>query len=89
MTTRFDVTESHPTHYHQILKEAISMNQSDPLYGRFKDDGPRLEAIRVRDRRRLWLGIASCPSMTFVFLFSDRPADIAAGLSAVVQALMG
>ena len=60
------------------------MNQSDPLYGRFKDDGPRLEAIRLRERRRLWLGIA----MALAFLFSDRPADIAAGLGAVVRAVM-
>lgn len=85
MTTRFDVTESHPTHYHTILKEAISMNQSDPLYGRFKDDGPRLKAVRLRERRLLWLGIASRFPITLAFVFSDRPADIAAG---VVQALM-
>lgn len=64
------------------------MIHSDNPFGPFKHDGPRLEAIRLRERRRLWLGLAICASTVLVFLFGNPPAALATGLGAIVQGLM-
>ena len=64
------------------------MARSDNPFGTFKHDAPRLEAVRMRERRRLWLGLASVCAMTLICLFSDQPANIARSLSPIVQALM-
>lgn len=58
-------------------------------FGKFKNDKLRLEAIRLLERRRLWLGLAGCISVTLIFLFSNhQQTDIATGLAAMVRALM-
>ncbi len=61
--------------------------RSDNPYGLFKSDDLRLEAVRLRERRLLWTGIALCVSTTLVFLFSDQPAGIAAGMAAIARAM--
>ncbi|MBP6750341.1 MAG: hypothetical protein KA144_11930 [Xanthomonadaceae bacterium] len=64
------------------------MRHPDNPFGTFKDDAPRLEAVRLRERRRLWLGLASMCAVTLICLFSDQPANIASSLGLIVQALM-
>lgn len=64
------------------------MTHPDNPFGPFKADGPRLEAVRLRERRRLWLGLAIVASMTLIFLFGDQPAALATGLGVIVQGLM-
>lgn len=64
------------------------MTHCDNPFGRFKHDGPRLEAIQLRERRRLCLGLAICVSTTLIFLLGDPVAAFAIGLGAIVQGLM-
>jgi hypothetical protein len=66
----------------------MSMKNADNPYGSFKDDVSRLEAVKLRERRLLWVGLAVCVSTTLILLFSDQPAGIAAGLGVIAQALM-
>lgn len=67
---------------------------TDP-FGTFEHDKSRLEAVRLRERRLFWLGIANvCERMavvcatTVICIFSDQPATIAASLGAIFQTLM-
>ncbi len=64
------------------------MKSTENPYGSFKDDVSRLEAVKLRERRLLWVGLAVCGSTTLIFLFSDQPAAIAAGLGVIAQALL-
>ena len=61
------------------------MPHPDNPFGSFKSDDHRLEAVRLREDRlrlrewrRLWLGIAVCIAFAVVGLYADHPAAIAA-----------
>jgi hypothetical protein len=64
------------------------MTHSTDPFGSFKHDKPRLEAVRLREQRRLWLGLAFCASTVLVLLFGDPSVAVLTGLGAIVQALM-
>lgn len=64
------------------------MTHSDHPFGPFKHDRPRLEAVRLRERRRLCLGLAICVSMTLIFLLGDPTAAFAPAVSTIIQWLM-
>lgn len=64
------------------------MIHPDNPFGPFRNDTSRLEAVRLRERRRLLLGIAGMSAVTLICLFSDQPAAVAATLAAIFQALM-
>lgn len=64
------------------------MTHSTDPFGPFQHDKSRLEAVRLRERRRLWLGLAFCASTVVVLLFGHPSVAVVTGLGAIVQALM-
>lgn len=69
------------------------MTHPDNPFGPFKNDDHRLEAVRLREarlrlreRRRLWLGIAVCIAFTVVGLYADHPAAITASFYKLFKA---
>jgi hypothetical protein len=64
------------------------MAHPDNPFGSFKNDTYRGDAVRLRERRRLLLGIAGMSAVTLICLFSDQPAAIATSLGEIFQALM-
>jgi hypothetical protein len=45
----------------------MHMRQSDHLFAIFKNGGPRLEAVKLREYRLLCVGLAVCGSTTQIF----------------------
>jgi hypothetical protein len=64
------------------------MNQLEDPFGKFVDDGMRIEAVRLRERRRLWLGLAFCASTVFALVLGDSPVAVLGALGVIVQGLM-
>ncbi|MFZ5635873.1 MAG: hypothetical protein ACOY82_04735 [Pseudomonadota bacterium] len=64
------------------------MNIHEDPFGKFSDDEKRLEAIKLRERRLLWLGLAYCASIVLVFLFGHPSADHLRLLPVLIQGLM-
>lgn len=77
--------------------ESVSVEaaQEDP-FGKFAEDQFRLEAVKMRERRLLILGIVNhcvrlslCVSVVIVLLFTDHPAAVGGSLMALVALLRG
>lgn len=64
------------------------MARSDNPFGTFKHDKPRLEAVRLRERRLLWLGVGSLCAFTLVCLLTDQSVSVIASFVPIVQVLM-
>ena len=68
------------------------MTSSDNPFGSFNSDDHRLEAVRLREdrlrlreRRRVWLGISACIAFTVVCVFTDHPMTAATSLATLYK----